>query len=138
MCLTLPRPNRTARSQGMNWCSQHKRLAIYLRDGLACVYCGGGITTGVSLSLDHLVPYSLGGTNEPTNLLTCCKRCNSARGNRPMETFAAVTAAYLGVATACIVSHVTDCLQRDIDTKTARLLVARQGSCLNVLQQLHN
>lgn len=34
------------RTQGMNWIRKDKRLAIYMRDGMACVYCG--------LTLDHL------------------------------------------------------------------------------------
>lgn len=29
--------------QGMNWCRPATRLAIYLRDGMACTYCGRGL-----------------------------------------------------------------------------------------------
>ena len=69
--------------QGMNWITQKKRLAIYLRDGLACAYCGASVETGAQLSLDHLIPHSEGGTNHESNLVTCCSRCNSSRGARP-------------------------------------------------------
>lgn len=31
--------SRNANWQGMNWIRQEKRYAIYLRDGLACVWC---------------------------------------------------------------------------------------------------
>lgn len=65
--------------QGMNWIRQDKRLAIYLRDGLACAYCGGTVETGATLSLDHLVPAHKGGSNGDQNLITCCATCNSRR-----------------------------------------------------------
>ena len=59
--------NETARGrgdwQGMNWIRQDKRLAIYLRDGLACAYCGHSVESGASLSLDHLKPASKDGCN---------------------------------------------------------------------------
>ena len=80
--------------QGMNWITQVRRLAIYLRDGAACVYCGEGLEHGATLSLDHVKPHSKGGTNHETNLVTCCKRCNDSRGNRPLTTFAKGVAAY--------------------------------------------
>ena len=57
--------NRHAKGgQGMNWLRPEKRLAIYLRDGLACCYCGSGVEDGVKLTLDHLTPHSQGGTND--------------------------------------------------------------------------
>ena len=75
------------RTQGMNWISQHKRLGIYLRDNLSCAYCGKGIEDGISLSLDHIKPYSKGGCNHQSNLVTCCGSCNSSRQDKPVTTF---------------------------------------------------
>ena len=31
------------RTHGMNWLPKARRLAIYLRDGLACAYCGASV-----------------------------------------------------------------------------------------------
>lgn len=67
--------------RGSKWCRPDKRLAIYLRDGMACAYCGAGVEDGASLSLDHLLPNSKGGGNHEGNLVTCCHGCNSRRGN---------------------------------------------------------
>ena len=75
--------------QGMNWITKHKRLAIYMRDGLACCYCAEGIEEGAKLTLDHVVPHSKGGSNDARNLVTACHRCNSNRGDRSITTFAA-------------------------------------------------
>lgn len=65
--------------QGMNWIKPAKRLALYARDGFACVYCGATAEGGAKLGLDHVLACELGGTNEATNLVTCCGACNSAK-----------------------------------------------------------
>jgi hypothetical protein len=57
--------------------SPAKRDEIFDRDGRKCLKCG----TEDSLSLDHIVPLSAGGTNDDDNLQTLCKRCNSAKGD---------------------------------------------------------
>ena len=113
----------------MNWIRPEKRLAIYLRDGLACCYCGESVEAGAKLTLDHLTPHSKGGSNEPTNLVTCCHRCNSSRGNRPWRKFAASVAEYLnhGVRTADIVSHIERTRRRVIDVAGATELIGRRG-----------
>jgi len=54
------------------------RLAIHERDGWACLHCGA--TT--DLTLDHIVPWSLGGSDDPDNLQTLCQPCNSRKGAR--------------------------------------------------------
>ena len=73
--------------KGMNWIRRDKRLAIYLRDSLTCVYCGTTLADGVVLTLDHLIPRSKGGTNRCTNLVTSCTTCNFSRGNKSLRQF---------------------------------------------------
>lgn len=51
---------------------------IHDRDGGRCVKCGSTF----KLQLDHVVPVSLGGSNEPTNLQLLCMECNTKKGNR--------------------------------------------------------
>lgn len=55
-----------------------KRLAILLRDGLTCTYCQRTAEQVVCLTLDHVVPHSKGGTDDASNLVTACDRCNSS------------------------------------------------------------
>lgn len=66
------------------WIRPVKRLAIYLRDGFVCLQCGDDLhhATPSEITLDHRVPRSRGGSNEASNLYTCCRSCNSARGAR--------------------------------------------------------
>jgi 5-methylcytosine-specific restriction endonuclease McrA len=46
--------------------------------GQPCHWCGKPGNT-----VDHLMPISRGGTNDPSNLVSACAHCNEARGNRP-------------------------------------------------------
>lgn len=52
------------------------RFAVYERDGYCCVKCG----KPSPLSLDHIWPWSLGGTDERDNLQTLCIPCNCSKG----------------------------------------------------------
>lgn len=72
--------------QGSKWCRPEFRLAVYARDGFACCYCGAGEEAG--LSLDHIKAHAAGGDNASTNLLTCCRLCNSKRQDGAFTTFA--------------------------------------------------
>lgn len=91
----MPRSTRNEDWQGMNWIRQDKRLALYLRDGMSCVWCRKAVEDGITLSLDHVVPHVDGGSNHESNLVCACKTCNSSRGDRPAEMFAGVVAAYV-------------------------------------------
>jgi len=121
--------NRQEAWTGMNWIRREKRLAIYLRDGMACCYCGEGVENGAQLTLDHLTPASRGGSNAASNLVTACKRCNSARGARSWRRFAAAVAEYLNhdVSAEDIVRHVENCRRRRLDVRAAKALIARRG-----------
>lgn len=116
-------------NHGMNWIRPAKRLAIYLRDGLACSWCGASIEDGTQLTLDHLTPHSKGGSNHESNLVTACHRCNSSRGNRSVKTFAKAVAAYLkGTAPETILAHIKITRRRKLDVGAAKALIARRGS----------
>lgn len=125
---------------GMNWISQNSRLALYLRDGMACVYCGQSVEQkgGVILTLDHIVPRELGGDNKPSNLITACHRCNSSRGKRSVNVFCKAVAEYLnhGVDPKAIRKHIAACIKRDVKPfrVQARELIALRGSAKKALE----
>jgi 5-methylcytosine-specific restriction endonuclease McrA len=128
---------RKANWNGMNWIRQSSRLAIYLRDGLACVYCGHSVENGAQLTLDHVRSYENGGTNKAINLVTCCHRCNSSKGDRTVAQFAVAVADYLNhsVKSEMIVKHVKACQYRNLNKFRiqARELIASRGSVAKVL-----
>jgi hypothetical protein len=130
--------DRNARNQGMNWIAQASRLAIYLRDGMACVYCGASVEDGTKLTLDHLTPHSKGGSNHPSNLVTCCHRCNSSRGNRTVRAFCKAVAEYVnhGVTFDAVEKHVRNTAKRSLTLHriAAKELIASRGSVSKALQ----
>jgi 5-methylcytosine-specific restriction endonuclease McrA len=54
------------------------RAQVYKRDEYRCVYCGSEIGP---LQLDHIRPYSKGGRDTASNLVTSCRNCNQSKGN---------------------------------------------------------
>ena len=58
------------------------RKNIYLRDNNSCQYCG---KTGGNLTIDHVVPRSRGGGETWENMVVCCARCNSRKGDSSLE-----------------------------------------------------
>jgi HNH endonuclease len=135
MAKTVQRKRRT---QGMNWCRPTTRLALYLRDGLACAWCGAGVEHGAQLTLDHIVPYASGGSNAPRNLVTACMTCNRNRGERSLVEFAVVVAGYLdhGVTPDEILAHVTKTRKRALPRRTAIALL-KQRSNVSEAARLH-
>lgn len=67
--------------------SKRARFEILRRDGFRCHYCGtrGNETTGAGLTIDHVVPTTLGGSDDPTNLVAACRDCNSGKSSVPAD-----------------------------------------------------
>jgi len=57
------------------------RWRVYQRDNFTCRYCGAR----QYLTIDHVVPESVGGPTAADNLVTACKHCNSRKGARTPE-----------------------------------------------------
>ena len=55
---------------------QVMRLVVFERDGWTCVYCGQRSGT---LTCDHVIPVSRGGSSTLDNLVTACLACNLAK-----------------------------------------------------------
>lgn len=58
---------------------------IFLRDEFLCAYCGKDLHNSRSITVDHVLPKSLGGKNSWENCVTACKKCNYSKGNRTPE-----------------------------------------------------
>jgi len=57
------------------------RRNIFERDEYSCQYCGRRLPT-TELTLDHVVPRSLGGRSTWENIVVACVRCNDRKANR--------------------------------------------------------
>jgi len=56
---------------------QDVRWTVFQRDGYQCGHCG----STVDLTIDHIQPVIWGGSNDPSNLQTLCRSCNSVKGD---------------------------------------------------------
>lgn len=60
------------------------RANVLLRDGNTCQYCGK-VFPKSELNLDHVVPRAKGGQTKWTNIVTCCIKHNTEKGDRTPE-----------------------------------------------------
>ncbi len=73
------------------------KRAIYLRDDFKCQICGIELIThnafGIEipdlekLSVDHIIPISKGGSNDPANLQCACRPCNFKKSDKIEEVY---------------------------------------------------
>lgn len=64
--------------------SRRLRFEILRRDNHTCRYCGRSAPE-VPLRVDHVVPVALGGSDDPSNLVTACEPCNSGKSSVPVD-----------------------------------------------------
>ena len=56
---------------------------IKKRGSIECGLCGGRITNPNDVTVDHILPVSLGGSNRVINFQPTHQKCNWDRGNKP-------------------------------------------------------
>jgi 5-methylcytosine-specific restriction endonuclease McrA len=56
------------------------RSNVYLRDNYMCQYCKQ-MFSNKELTLDHVIPRSLGGKTTWTNIVSACKKCNNEKAS---------------------------------------------------------
>ncbi len=57
-----------------------KRNLFKTRVTIPCFYCNVTLSQKEA-SVDHIIPKSKGGSNDPSNYLISCRKCNSDRGS---------------------------------------------------------
>lgn len=84
-CVNTRRPLTTDRSirteaDGIMPVTKRTRYEVLKRDNHTCRYCGATADDG-PLTIDHVTPVALGGSNDPSNLVTACRDCNYGKGS---------------------------------------------------------
>lgn len=62
--------------------SKRLRFEVFTRDDHTCRYCGADAVSAV-LTIDHVQPVALGGSDVPSNLVTACADCNAGKSSVP-------------------------------------------------------
>lgn len=60
--------------------SRRLRFEVLRRDNHACRYCGAS-APDVKLTVDHVTPVTLGGSDDPSNLVAACQPCNAGKSS---------------------------------------------------------
>ena len=78
-----PKPAKKKKSttRRSRYISAATRVDVLRRDNYRCVFCGVSARKA-ELEIDHIVPFSNGGSNAMNNLQTLCKACNQGKSNR--------------------------------------------------------
>jgi hypothetical protein len=63
------------------------RSAVWRKTNGHCWYCGDQTNPFENFHVDHVHPVSDGGTNDLSNLVPSCQRCNNEKHVMPIETF---------------------------------------------------
>lgn len=66
------------------------------KTGGRCWYCGTQTNPWKTFCIDHVIPESCGGSQDTTNLVPCCRRCNGQKGNMDLESFRSLLAKRAG------------------------------------------
>lgn len=62
-----------------------EKLLLHYQDGFRCCYCNGEMDIAARMpapllfTLDHYIPFALGGTNALSNIVFCCFACNMVK-----------------------------------------------------------
>ena len=63
--------------------ARHKKKTLLIEATTEiCAYCGNSSNT-----VDHIIPRSKSGKDISTNIVACCKPCNSSKGNKDLSVF---------------------------------------------------
>lgn len=61
--------------------TNEQKIEMLQKSKFRCCHCGKKIDIGHDFSVEHVIPLSKGGSNEPSNMIALCNRCNYLKGN---------------------------------------------------------
>ena len=94
--------------------SQRLRFEILKRDEHACKYCGR-TPPKVTLTVDHVIPVTLGGSDDPANLVAACEDCNGGKSSVPPDAPLVADVAESAVKWAAAIQQVAEMRAAELD-----------------------
>lgn len=75
-----PRDKKATRLSAKRW--EPIRLAVLERDGEVCTYCSSIVGP---FEVDHVIPWTRGGSHDLENLVVACRPCNRSKKDMTPE-----------------------------------------------------
>lgn len=98
--------------------TKRTRYEVLRRDGHSCRYCGATAADS-PLTVDHVIPVALGGSDAPDNLVAACQPCNSGKAaTSPDETMVA-SASQDALRWSAAIKRAAEIRAREVDTREA-------------------
>jgi len=79
-----PSPSQPKSKKRSRYIPAAVRVSVLNRDGYKCVFCGRSARQ-IQLEVDHILPFSKGGSNDMSNLQTLCSECNKGKAARILK-----------------------------------------------------
>lgn len=99
--------------------SKRLRYEVLRRDSHTCRYCGRS-APDVKLQVDHVVPESLSGKTEASNLVTACADCNSGKSSTSPDAPLVAVVEEHAIAWSAAMKQAARALLNDIEARDSR------------------
>ena len=99
--------------------TKRTRYEVLRRDNHTCRYCGG-TAPNVVLTIDHVTPSALGGSDKPDNLVAACKDCNAGKTSVQPGSDLVDDVAQDAVRWAAAIKVASDAMLADREAQTGR------------------
>ena len=99
--------------------SKRTRYEVLRRDNNTCRYCGE-TAPDVKITIDHVTPVALGGSDKPENLVVACKDCNAGKSSVPPGASLVDDVAQDAVRWAAAIEVASEAMLADREAQTGR------------------
>lgn len=103
--------------------TKRTRYEVLRRDNHTCRYCGES-APDVKLTVDHVTPVALGGSDDPSNLVAACRDCNYGKASTSPDATLVddVKQSDIKWAAAMKRAAIIQATERDVDSEWANAL----------------
>lgn len=99
--------------------SKRTRYEVLRRDNHTCRYCGG-TAPDVVLTVDHVTPVALGGTDDPSNLVAACKDCNAGKSSTTPDSDLVAQVGEDDMRWAAAIKRAAETMEQDVRRESKR------------------
>lgn len=92
--------------------SKRTRFEVLKRDNHTCRYCGATAPDAI-LTVDHVTPVALGGTDDPSNLVAACRDCNFGKASTSPDAALVEDVKQTDIKWAAAMERAADLLRRE-------------------------